>query len=116
MTKYTDLVAQKAEQIKAAGSAWAAINPEYAARMELQNRFKTGLDIARYTAGIMRKDMADYDVDSSKYTQSLGCWHGFTAQQMMMAVKRHPQNHRQILCLSVGLDGGRAAFRFRPAA
>ncbi|MGB1107581.1 MAG: isocitrate lyase [Parvibaculales bacterium] len=89
MTKYTDLVAQKAEQIKAAGSAWAAINPEYAARMELQNRFKTGLDIARYTAGIMRKDMADYDADSSKYTQSLGCWHGFTAQQMMMAVKRH---------------------------
>jgi isocitrate lyase len=89
MTKYTDLVAQKAEQIKAAGSAWAAINPEYAARMELQNRFKTGLDIARYTAGIMRKDMAEYDADSSKYTQSLGCWHGFTAQQMMMAVKRH---------------------------
>ena len=89
MTKYTDLVAQKADQIKAAGSAWAAINPEYAARMELQNRFKTGLDIARYTAGIMRKDMADYDADSSKYTQSLGCWHGFTAQQMMMAVKRH---------------------------
>lgn len=89
MTKYTELVAQKAEQIKTAGSAWAAINPEYAARMELQNRFKTGLDIARYTAAIMRKDMADYDADSSKYTQSLGCWHGFTAQQMMMAVKRH---------------------------
>ena len=89
MTKYSELVAQKAATIKTGGSAWTAINPEYAARMEVQNRFKTGLDVARYTADIMRKDMADYDGDSSQYTQSLGCWHGFTAQQMMMAVKRH---------------------------
>ena len=89
MSKYLDLVAQKAATIKDGGASWAAINPEYAARMELQNRFKTGLDVARYTADIMRKDMADYDSDSSNYTQSLGCWHGFTAQQMMMAVKRH---------------------------
>ena len=68
---------------------WKGINAEYAARMSLQNRFKTGLDIARYTADIMRKDMADYDKDSSRYTQSLGCWHGFTAQQLAIAVKRH---------------------------
>jgi isocitrate lyase len=51
-----------------------AINPESAARMATQNRFKTGLDIARYTAAIMRKDMAAYDADSSQYTQSLGSW------------------------------------------
>ena len=89
MSRYLELVAQKQATINKAGSAWTAINGEYAARMELQNRFKTGLDIARYTADIMRKDMADYDADSSNYTQSLGCWHGFTAQQMMMAVKRH---------------------------
>ncbi len=89
MSKYLDLVAQKAETIKSGGSSWTAINAEYAARMELQNRFKTGIDVAKYTADIMRKDMAEYDADSSKYTQSLGCWHGFTAQQMMMAVKRH---------------------------
>ena len=88
MSKYLDLVAQKEAIIKSGGN-WGAINAEYAARMELQNRFKTGLDIARYTADIMRKDMADYDADNSQYTQSLGCWHGFTAQQMMMAVKRH---------------------------
>ena len=88
MSKYLDLVAQKEAIIKSGGN-WGAINAEYAARMELQNRFKTGLDIARYTANIMRKDMADYDADNSQYTQSLGCWHGFTAQQMMMAVKRH---------------------------
>ena len=63
------------------GNTWGAISPENAARMAAQNRFKTGLDIAKYTAAIMRKDMAEYDADSSKYTQSLGCWHGFVAQQ-----------------------------------
>ena len=71
------------------GETWKAIHPESAARMASQNRFKTGLDIAKYTAAIMRKDMAAYDADSSKYTQSLGCWHGFVAQQKMIAVKKH---------------------------
>ncbi len=71
------------------GTAWAGINPESAVRMKLQNRFKTGIDIAQYTADIMRKDMAEYDADSSKYTQSLGCWHGFVAQQKAIAIKRH---------------------------
>ncbi|MFD2529014.1 MULTISPECIES: isocitrate lyase [Polaribacter] len=71
------------------GNSWNAINSESAARMATQNRFKTGLDIAKYTAAIMRKDMAEYDADSSNYTQSLGCWHGFVAQQKMIAVKKH---------------------------
>ena len=71
------------------GQTWNAINPESAARMVAQNQFKTGLDIAKYTAAIMRKDMAEYDADASKYTQSLGCWHGFVAQQKMIAVKKH---------------------------
>ncbi|CAG2531811.1 isocitrate lyase [Maribacter dokdonensis] len=71
------------------GDTWNDINSENAARMVAQNRFKTGLDIAKYTAGIMRKDMVDYDADSSNYTQSLGCWHGFVAQQKMIAVKKH---------------------------
>ncbi|TCP26927.1 isocitrate lyase [Tenacibaculum skagerrakense] len=71
------------------GSSWNAISPESAARMATQNRFRTGLDIAKYTASIMRKDMADYDADASQYTQSLGCWHGFVAQQKMIAVKKH---------------------------
>lgn len=71
------------------GNSWNAINSESAARMVTQNRFKTGLDIAKYTAAIMRNDMADYDADSSNYTQSLGCWHGFVAQQKMIAVKKH---------------------------
>ncbi|CAM1344511.1 isocitrate lyase [Tenacibaculum amylolyticum] len=71
------------------GNTWNSISPENAARMTVQNRFKTGLDIAKYTAAIMRKDMAEYDADSANYTQSLGCWHGFVAQQKMIAVKKH---------------------------
>ncbi|WP_159023499.1 isocitrate lyase [Formosa sp. L2A11] len=71
------------------GNTWDAISPESAARMVTQNRFKTGLDIAKYTAAIMRNDMAEYDADSSNYTQSLGCWHGFVAQQNIIAVKKH---------------------------
>jgi isocitrate lyase len=38
-------------------------NKSSAARMATQNRFKTGLDIAKYTA-IMEKDMADYDANA----------------------------------------------------
>ncbi|MFL0104684.1 isocitrate lyase [Tenacibaculum maritimum] len=71
------------------GDTWNAITPENAAKMIVQNRFKTGLDIAKYTAAIMREDMAAYDADASKYTQSLGCWHGFVAQQKMIAIKKH---------------------------
>jgi len=72
-----------------AGSSWDAINPESVARMRAQNRFKTGLDVAQYTADIMRRDMEAYDADSSKYTQSLGCWHGFIGQQKMISIKKH---------------------------
>merc|ERR1712156_1115095 len=69
--------------------SWGSIKPEYLARMQLQNRFKTGLDVAKYTAKIMREDMADYEKDTTNYTQSLGCWHGFVAQQKMISVKKH---------------------------
>ncbi|PCM44491.1 isocitrate lyase [Marinobacter sp. ANT_B65] len=68
---------------------WHAINPKHAARMRAQNKFKTGLDIAKYTAKIMREDMANYDKDTSQYTQSLGCWHGFIGQQKMISIKKH---------------------------
>jgi isocitrate lyase len=80
---------------------WNAINPKHAARMRAQNKFKTGLDIAKYTAKVMREDMAAYDADSSKYTQSLGCWHGFIGQQKMIAIKKHFGNtKRRYLYLS----------------
>ena len=71
------------------GSPWDEINPESAARMRAQNRFKTGLDVAKYTAAIMRKDMDAYDADPAKYTQSLGCWHGFIGQQKLISIKKH---------------------------
>ncbi|MDC9612184.1 isocitrate lyase, partial [Pseudoalteromonas sp. GABNS16H] len=72
-----------------AQSTWKDINPESAVRMRLQNRFNTHLDIAKYNAKIMREDMAAYDADTSKYTQSLGCWHGFVGQQKMISIKKH---------------------------
>src|SRR5438552_4721762 len=68
---------------------WNGVTAEAVARMRLQNRFKTGLDVARYTAALMRADMAAYDADPTKYTQSLGCWHGFIAQQKLISVKKH---------------------------
>ncbi|GAA0301317.1 isocitrate lyase [Psychrosphaera haliotis] len=91
MSAYTNEI-ELLNAIKARhGESWAAIEPEYAARMRAQNKFKTGLDIAQYTAEIMRKDMGDYDRDSSQYTQSLGCWHGFIGQQKMISIKKHFQ-------------------------
>jgi len=71
------------------GSDWNSIKPEFAARMVMQNQFKTGIDIAKYTASIMRKDMEAYDNDTSSYTQSLGCWHGFIGQQKLISIKKH---------------------------
>ncbi len=69
--------------------AWDGIDEEAVVRMRAQNRFKTGLDIAKYCAKIMRNDMAAYDADPANYTQSLGCWHGFVAQQKMISIKKH---------------------------
>ncbi|WP_300751624.1 isocitrate lyase [Janthinobacterium sp.] len=89
MSQYQDDIKAVAGLKEQQGSAWNAINPESAARMRAQNRFKTGLDIARYTAKIMRADMAAYDADPSQYTQSLGCWHGFIGQQKMISIKKH---------------------------
>jgi isocitrate/methylisocitrate lyase len=89
MSTYNDEISELSQLREQNGSAWEAISPESAARMRMQNRFRTGLDIARYTAGIMRKDMDEYDADTSQYTQSLGCWHGFIGQQKLIAIKKH---------------------------
>ena len=82
-------------------SNWNSINPNYVARMRLQNQFKTGIDIAKYTASIMRKDMDEYDKNTSAYTQSLGCWHGFIGQQKLISIKKHfGTNNKKYLYLS----------------
>lgn len=86
---YADEISAVEKVTSANGAPWSAIDPEFVARMRLQNRFRTGVDIAKYTAGIMRADMAAYDADPSQYTQSLGCWHGFIGQQKLISVKKH---------------------------
>ena len=86
---YQDHIIEMSQLIVAKNGAWDGINPESVARMRLQNRFKNGLEIARYTADIMRRDMAAYDADPSMYTQSLGCWHGFIGQQKLISIKKH---------------------------
>ncbi|MEO6716088.1 MAG: isocitrate lyase [Novosphingobium sp.] len=70
-------------------STWSGIEPESVARMQLQNRFRSGIDIAKFTAATMRRDMAAYDADPANYTQSLGCWHGFIGQQKLISIKKH---------------------------
>lgn len=89
MNKYSNAVKHAEKSLYTQGHNWSGINAEHVARMRLQNRFTTGLDIARYTADIMRKDMAAYDKNPKNYTQSLGCWHGFVGQQKMISIKKH---------------------------
>ena len=86
---YQDIITQSEQLIGSHRGTWDAISAEAVTRMRLQNRFKTGLDIARYTARIMREDMAAYDADPANYTQSLGCWHGFIGQQKLISIKKH---------------------------
>lgn len=101
MSNYQSAIEAVAAIKEKAGDSWRAISPESVARMRLQNNFQTGLDIAKYTADIMRADMDAYDADSSQYTQSLGCWHGFIGQQKMISIKKHfNKTDRRYLYLS----------------
>ncbi|WP_426417688.1 isocitrate lyase [Aestuariirhabdus sp. LZHN29] len=102
MSQYAKDTDTAATLINTQGSAWNEISAESVARMRTQNKFKTGLDIARYTADIMRADMAAFDADKTKYTQSLGCWHGFIGQQKLISIKKHfnGQTDRRYLYLS----------------
>ena len=101
MSKFNKEIDQASSISEINSSNWDSINPNYVARMRLQNQFKTGIDIAKYTASIMRKDMDEYDKDTSAYTQSLGCWHGFIGQQKMISIKKHfGTNNKKYLYLS----------------
>lgn len=57
-------------------------------QLKIQNTYLTHLDVARDMARVMRADMAAYDADPTQFTQSLGCWSGFHAQQMIKSVRR----------------------------
>ena len=89
MSSYSNDINAVSALVKSKGSSWDPINPESVARMRAQNKFKTGLDVAQYTSDIMNADMAAFDADKTKYTQSLGCWHGFIGQQKMISIKKH---------------------------
>ncbi|MBM96784.1 MAG: isocitrate lyase, partial [Oceanospirillaceae bacterium] len=65
MSAYENDIKAVAALKEAAGAGWSGISEESVARMRAQNKFKTGLDVAKYTAKIMREDMAAYDADSS---------------------------------------------------
>ena len=101
MATYKEIL-ENLSNLKASGKdAHVNINPEHAARMRWQNQFQTGVDIAKYTAAIMRRDMDAYDADTSAYTQSLGCWHGFIGQQKLISIKKHfGSNDKKYLYLS----------------
>lgn len=101
MSTYQQEINQASQAIGQQDDSWSAINPESVARMRLQNKFKTGIEIAQYTADIMRADMAAFDKDKTKYTQSLGCWHGFVGQQKLISIKKHfGSTERKYLYLS----------------
>ena len=55
MSAYQDDIKAVAALKEQYGSSWAAINPESVARMRAQNRFKTGLEIAQYTASLVSR-------------------------------------------------------------
>ena len=101
MSKYKNSIEEASSITDMNTSNWNSISPDYVARMRLQNQFKTGIDIAKYTASIMRNDMDEYDKDTSAYTQSLGCWHGFIGQQKLISIKKHfGTNKKKYLYLS----------------
>ena len=68
MSTYTNNIAEVAKVLEGHSGAWNAISPESAARMRAQNRFPTGVDIANYTAGIMRADFFNDTATTEIYT------------------------------------------------
>ena len=89
MAIYKDMIDKLLKLKKEGNGAHVNVNPEHAARMRFQNQFQSGIEIAKYTASIMRKDMDEYDANPESYTQSLGCWHGFIGQQKLISIKKH---------------------------
>ena len=84
---YTQTLAELSNRYPTGYTA-GGVDINHIAQLRIQNSFDTHLDIAKQMAKIMRSDMAAYDNDTSKFTQSLGCWSGFHAQQMVKSVKR----------------------------
>ena len=63
MSNYRAQLNQATATIGKMGPTWHNIDAEHLTRMRLQNRFATGLDIARYTADIMVENMLDAEAE-----------------------------------------------------
>ena len=82
---------------------WNGVSAEAVARMRLQNRFKTGLDIARYTAGAScARDMAAYDADPDQVHPVAGLLARLhrpaEADLDQEALRRHDRSHATCTC------------------
>lgn len=90
MTTRPSYAAIRADLLKRhpSGEAPGGVVLDDIVQLRVQNTYDTHLDVARAMAKVMRADMAAYDADPTQSTQSLGCWSGFHAQQMIKAVKR----------------------------
>lgn len=83
------------ERIAQVEAEWASdrrsrghLTPEDVVRGEFMQGPKTNLDIAKAMSERMRGDMSAYDLNPAEFTQSLGCYNGFHAQQMVKAAKK----------------------------
>ena len=113
---YMQAIAEAGQTIGHNPQTWSGIDAEAVARMRLQNRFPTGLDIARYTAGIMRRDMAAYDLDLVAIYPVAGLLARLYRPAEADRDQEAFRHHQGALSLSVGLDGRGAAQRVRPPA
>ena len=115
MSAYLDLIEEK-RKIISAKQEWSAINAEYAVRMDLQNRFKTGLEIAQYTADIVRRDMANLRCGLQQVhpVPRLLAW--LCCATSHDEREETPTDHRSQLHLLVWLDGCSTALAVRPTA
>ena len=70
MKKYSDLIKEIKNSENFKNSSWESINPEYVARMQLQNRFKSGIEIAKYNACLLYTSPSPRDVHLSRMPSS----------------------------------------------
>src|SRR3546814_6470065 len=67
---YQEDMAQAGRLIRDQDGRWDAIGAENVARMRAQNKFRTGLDVARYTARLMHANMDANAADPATSTPS----------------------------------------------
>ncbi|GIS70333.1 MAG: hypothetical protein CM1200mP9_11540 [Gammaproteobacteria bacterium] len=97
------------------GKEWGAINPEYVVGMRHQNRFRTGLDIARYTADIMRREWP-ITMPIRELHPIVGGVARFRCSTDDDVRQETPRLPEQTLYLLKWVDGCRTAFTIRTAA